>query len=153
MFDDARICTDVPFDVTQKRSLAVSTNREKSAVIVYFKFFKLAVREYIACRTVSPWFQTFELRASQPHDVLQNGDGFYLTIQPYFSHYSSPSLLSIPTLRSAVHQLIFTTDVGSQILRDYHDQTHHNTLGILPKFPNRDTFAQDVHHRCHGNSH
>ena len=81
------------------------------------------------------------------HDVPPTGDCFYLAIQLYFTHHSQSCLLTVPALRSAIHQLLVSTTVGSQILRDYHQTTQH-ALDILPslcplKFPNRDIFAQD----------
>ena len=83
-----------------------------------------------------------------PHDVPQNGDCFYLTVQLFIAHhYNPPILTSVSVLRTLVSNLLTTTPSGEAILRDY-NLTTDILIDTLPQlrpatYPNRDIFAQD----------
>ena len=83
-----------------------------------------------------------------PHDVPQNGDCFYLTIQLFLTHhYDPPILTSVPYLRTSISTLLTTTSVGQSILDDYHETTDilaHTLPSLRPAtYPRRDVYAQD----------
>ena len=83
-----------------------------------------------------------------PHDVPQNGDCFYLTIQLFISqHFDPPVLAPIPLLRNTISSLLTSTTTGSAILADYH-QSQDIIFDTLPSlrpadYPSRDPYAQD----------
>ena len=81
------------------------------------------------------------------HDVPQNGDCFYLAIQPhYIKAQTKPHLLSIPILRKSIHNLLNKSKIGNEIRRDYQVDAHTITANALPNLrphlsPHRDTYA------------
>ena len=98
--------------------------------------------------TTTPIHTIFNKLSLIPHDVPQNGDCFYLTIQLFLSATNDPPILApIPYLRTSISSLLTTTTAGHSILADYHQSPDilSNTLPSLrpEDYPSRDPYAQD----------
>ena len=83
------------------------------------------------------------------YDVPANGDCFYNAIQLYLHHLPhDPFFISIPQLRSRIAHLLTSTSTGSNILKQYHQNSQVITTSILPSLnpslhPHRDIAASD----------